>query len=79
MIFVDNGAIYSSRHFARICGRLWTELKHTKVSRPKGRGRQKKFFRFVDQSFVPEAYDLIEQGKIQTLANLNCFLPPGWK
>ncbi|GEC93835.1 hypothetical protein BBR01nite_61660 [Brevibacillus brevis] len=46
MIYVDNGAIYSSIHFVRICARLGT---------------------FVDQSFVPEAYDLIEQGKIQTL------------
>ncbi len=41
--------------------------------RPQGRGKQEKFFRFVDQSFVPEAYDLIEQGKIQTLADLNRF------
>lgn len=73
MIYVDNGAIYSSRHFERICGRLGTQLKHTKPGRPQGRGKQEKFFRFVDQSFVPEAYDLIEQGKIQTLADLNRF------
>jgi len=73
MIYVDNGAIYSSLHFERICGRLRTELKHTKPGRPQGRGKQEKFFRFVDQSFVPEAYDLIEQGKIQTLADLNRF------
>lgn len=73
MIYVDNGAIYSSHHFARICGRLGTQLKHTRPGRPQGRGKQEKFFRFVDQSFVPEAYDLIEQGKIQTLADLNRF------
>ncbi|MEB3104058.1 DDE-type integrase/transposase/recombinase [Ferviditalea candida] len=73
MIYVDNGAIYSSHHFERICGRLGTELKHTKPGRPQGRGKQEKFFRFVDQSFVPEAYDLIEQGKIRTLADLNRF------
>lgn len=72
-IYVDNGAIYSSHHFARICGRLGTELKHTRPGRPQGRGKQEKFFRFVDLSFVPEAYDLIEQGKIQTLADLNRF------
>jgi len=30
MIYVDNGAIYSSHHFERICGRLGTELKHTR-------------------------------------------------
>lgn len=72
-IYVDNGAIYSSHHFARICGRLGTELKHTRPGRPQGRGKQEKFFRFVDQSFVPEAYDLIEKGKIQTLTDLNRF------
>lgn len=73
MIYVDNGAIYSARHFARICGRLQTELKHTRPYRPQGRGKQEKFFRFVDLSFVPEAYDLIEQRKIHTLADLNRF------
>jgi transposase InsO family protein len=73
MIYVDNGAIYSARHFAQICGRLKTELKHTRPYRPQGRGKQEKFFRFVDQSFVPEAYDLIEQGKLKTLADLNRF------
>ena len=72
-IYVDNGAIYSSHHFERICGRLRTQLKHTKPGRPQGRGKQEKFFRFVDLSFVPEAYDLIEQGKIKTLADLNRF------
>ncbi|GED56947.1 hypothetical protein [Brevibacillus formosus] len=64
MIYVDNGAII---HFARICARLGMLLKHAKPGRPQGRGKQEKIFRFVDQSFVPEAYDLIEQGKIQTL------------
>src|SRR5690606_32721 len=65
--YVDNGAIYASHHFERICGRLGTELRHSKVGRPQGRGKQEKFFRFVDQSFVPEAYDLIESGKITSL------------
>lgn len=73
MIYVDNGAIYSSHHFERICGRLGTQLRHSKAGRPQGRGKQERFFRFVDQSFVPEAYGLIEQGKIQTLTDLNRF------
>lgn len=73
VIYTDNGAIYSSHHFGRICGRLGTQLKHTRPGRPQGRGKQEKFFRFVDQSFVPEAYDLIEQRKIQNLTDLNRF------
>lgn len=52
---------------------MGTQLKHTRPYRPQGRGKQEKFFRFVDQSFVPEAYDLIEQEKIQSLADLNRF------
>jgi Mu transposase, C-terminal./Integrase core domain. len=73
VIYVDNGAIYSSHHFERVCGRLGTDLKHSRPGRPQGRGKQEKFFRFVDQSFVPEAYDLIENGKISTLEDLNRF------
>ncbi|MCF8010283.1 MAG: DDE-type integrase/transposase/recombinase [Clostridiales bacterium] len=73
VIYVDNGSIYSSHHFQRICGRLGTQLKHTRPGRPQGRGKQEKFFRFVDLSFVPEAYDLIQQGKIQNLTDLNRF------
>lgn len=73
VIYVDNGAIYSSHHFQRICGRLGTQLKHTRPGRPQGRGKQEKFFRFVDLSFVPEAYDLIQQGKITSLTDLNRF------
>lgn len=73
LTYVDNGAIYSSHHFKRICGRLGTELRHSAPGRPQGRGKQEKFFRFVDLSFVPEAYALIEQGKIQTLTDLNRF------
>src|SRR5690606_14974524 len=73
IMYFDNGAIYSSHHFERVCGRLGAELRHSKPGRPQGRGKQEKFFRFVDQSFVPEAYDLIENGKIASLADLNRF------
>lgn len=72
-IYVDNGAIYSSHHMQRVCGKLSMELKHTKPGRPQGRGKQERFFRFVDQSFTPEAYDLIEKGQIRTLSDLNRF------
>ena len=63
----------SCKKHARICARLKAELRHSKPGRPQGRGKQEKFFRFVDLSFVPEAYDLIEQGKIQTIDDLNRF------
>jgi putative transposase len=72
-IYVDNGSIYSSKDFDRICGRLGTELRHSTPGRPQGRGKQEKFFRFVDLSFVPEAKDLIQKETIRTLADLNRF------
>ncbi len=39
-------AIYSFHHFARICGRLGTELKHTKPGRPQGWGKAVRFMYF---------------------------------
>lgn len=70
-IYVDNGAIYSSRHLERICAKLTIRLTHSKPYRPQGRGKIEKFFRYVDQSFVPEAEELIRKGELRTLEQLN--------
>jgi putative transposase len=70
-IYVDNGAIYSSRHLERICARLTIRLTHSKPYRPQGRGKVEKFFRYVDQSFLPEAEALIRKGELRTLEKLN--------
>lgn len=72
-IYVDNGAIYSSKHLQRICGRLSIRLTHSRPYRPMGRGKIERFFRFVDQSFGPEVQVLIQTGKISSLAELNEF------
>lgn len=72
-IYVDNGAIYSSHHLQRVCGRLRIRLSHSRPYRPMGRGKIERFFRFVDQSFGPEVQVLIREGKITTLAQLNEF------
>jgi transposase InsO family protein len=72
-IYVDNGAIYSSRHLQRICARLCIRLTHSRPYRPMGRGKIERFFRHVDQSFGPEVQLLIQEGKITTLAELNEF------
>jgi putative transposase len=69
--YCDNGAAFSSQHLVRICGKLGIHLSHSRPYRPQGRGKIERFFRFVDTSFKPEAYHLIEQGKIQTLEDLN--------
>lgn len=72
-LYVDNGAIYASRHLQGVCGRLKTHLVHAKPYRPQGKGKVERFFHYVDKSFKPEAYLLIEQGKLTTLDDLNHF------
>ncbi|XJZ26669.1 Mu transposase C-terminal domain-containing protein [Bacillota bacterium Lsc_1132] len=47
------------------------KLVHSKAGRPEGRGKIERYFQFVGSSFKPEAYDLINAGKIQTLEQLN--------
>jgi len=69
--YCDNGAAFSSQHLVRICGKLGIHLSHSRPYRPQGRGKIERFFRFIDTSFKPEAYQLIEQGRITTLAGLN--------
>lgn len=69
--YCDNGAAFSSHHLARICGKLGIRLSHSRPYRPQGRGKIERFFRFVDTSFKPEAYQLIQQGRIVSLEDLN--------
>lgn len=70
-LYVDNGPIYASQHLKGICARLRTHLIHAKPYRPQGKGKVERFFHYVDRSFKPEAYLLIEQGKLVTLDELN--------
>ena len=70
-IYVDNGAIYRAKVLDLACAYLGIDLVHSKAGRPEGRGKIERFFRFVDTSFKPEAYDLIESGKIKTVEELN--------
>jgi putative transposase len=69
--YCDNGNVYSSLHLKRICGKLGIRLSHSRPYRPAGRGKIERFFRFVDTSFKPEAYDAIQNGQIRTLQELN--------
>lgn len=73
MIFVDNGAVYSSKYLEWICARLKIQLVHSRVGRPASRGKIERFFQHVDSSFRDEAYLLIDQGHITSLEQLNQF------
>jgi len=37
-LYCDNGAVFSSSHLERICGKLGVRLSHTRPYRPEGRG-----------------------------------------
>lgn len=69
--YCDNGAVYSSSHLKRICGKLGIYLSHSRPYRPAGRGKIERWFRFIDTSFKPEAYQAIQNGSIATLEELN--------
>jgi transposase InsO family protein len=69
--YCDNGAAFSSHHLARICGRLAIRLTHSRPYRPQGRGKVERFFQFVDTSFRPEVFLMIERGELTTLEQLN--------
>lgn len=70
-LYVDNGAVFSSHHLQRICGRLGVHLSHSKPYRPAGRGKIERLFRFLDTSFIPEAYEAVASGDVETLEELN--------
>jgi putative transposase len=70
-IYVDNGAIYRAKALETTCAKLGIKLSHSTPRRPQGRGKIERFFQFVDSSFKPEAYDLIESGRIESIEQLN--------
>jgi len=72
--YCDNGAVFTSHHLVRICGKLGIRLSHSRPYRPQGRGKIEKFFRFIDSSFKPEAYAQIQAWQIATLGELNAAL-----
>lgn len=69
--YVDYGAVFSSHHLKRICGRLGVHLSHSKPYHPSGHDKIERFFRFLDTSFIPEAYEAVASGDVETLEELN--------
>jgi putative transposase len=74
IFYCDNGSVYSAKQFQVICARMGTKLLHAKPYSPESKGKIEKFFQFVDSSFTGEAHLLIDQGKLQTLQQLNTYL-----
>lgn len=64
-LYVDNGAIYTSREINQICGRLGIVLCHTPVRDGAAKGKIERFFRTVRDQFLLQKLDL------STLETLN--------
>lgn len=73
ILFCDNGSVYNAKQFHVICARMGTKLIHAKPYSPESKGKIEKFFQYVDSSFTGEANLLINQGKLQTLQQLNLY------
>jgi len=57
-LYVDNGAIYTSREINQICARLGTILCHTPVRDGAAKGKIERFFRTVRDQFLLQQLDL---------------------
>jgi transposase InsO family protein len=57
-LYVDNGAIYTSRDINQVCARLGTVLCHTPVRDGAAKGKIERFFRTVRDQFLLQKLDL---------------------
>ena len=53
-LYTDQGAIYTSDRLDLICGRLDIRLVHTPPYTPQGKGKQERWWRHLQTSFLPE-------------------------
>lgn len=73
-LYADNGAIYSSHHLQRICGRLGIHLVHTRPYKPQGKGKMEKFLQLAEDSLLSELRLLVDSGELTTLDGANKYL-----
>lgn len=53
ILYVDNGSVYRSEFLQVACAELGIALVHTKPYDPKSKGKIERFFKTVDESFIP--------------------------
>lgn len=73
-LYVDNGKIFISRHFRRVCADLKVHLIPATAYHPAGKGKIEKFIGNLKDHFYIEAQLLIQTGKITRLDELNEYL-----
>jgi putative transposase len=66
-VYVDQGKVYTSKHFDTICATLGIQRILGTPYAPEGRGKIERFFQFVQSDFLPE----LPRSSVTTLAQLN--------
>lgn len=72
-IYVDNSKIFSSHYLDAVCGKLTVQRSHSRPYQPAGRGKLERFFATVQNSFLPEFYELLKEESL-SLGELNEYL-----
>jgi len=66
-LYVDNGATFKTHHLQVICATLNIALIHSRPHKPRGRGKNERFFRTVRSAFLPH----LTQDMLSDHASLN--------
>ena len=66
-VYCDNGLVFRSRQFSRICAELGIRHVFAKAYAPQGKGKIERFWEHVDTSFAPE----LQVSQPKTLPDLN--------
>lgn len=72
-IYVDNAKIYSSNFLNTVCARLSIQRSHSRPYQPSGRGKLERLFLTIQNSFLPEIYELLKLKEL-CLSELNEYL-----
>ena len=66
-LYADNGKIFISEQFRLLCARLGIRLKYSTPYQPAGKGKIERYWKTVQDSFLPE----IKNQPVQSLSELN--------
>ena len=70
-LYVDNGSDFVSEHIGQACIALKVRLIHSRPGRPRGRGKIERFFRTINDMFLPDVPGHLIKGKPLSGAAIN--------
>lgn len=71
VFYTDHGSDFTSRHLEQVAIDLKIELVFSQVGIPRGRGKIERFFRSVEQVFLPEQPGFAPEGTTEVLPSLS--------